>query len=142
MFQKSHFFLLICLIWLSGCLKFGNNYYNKQPPSVEEVGKWLGAPVPSSYSDLHYQIIDDAPDPQASIAVKVPEEYFQMLIKNKNLVKYDDFKHQLASDLKPREWQDSNIPDDFIQKPFKNTTIWVTLYLAPGKLDVNSMTKC
>lgn len=120
-------YLLICLILLTGCLN-GNNYTqkNRQSPPVEEIGKWLGAPLPSSYANLQYYIIGDTPDPQARIAINVPEEYFRILIKKQNLVKYDEFKNQLPDDLKPREWQDGNNQKSFIKKPLLTTTIWIT----------------
>lgn len=49
-----------------------------------------------------------------------------MLINNKNLVKYDQFKNKLPYDLKPREWQESNKTSDFIKKSLPGTTIWIT----------------
>jgi hypothetical protein len=55
----------------------------------------------------------------------VAKEYFQMLIKNQNLVKYDDFKNKLPDDFKPREWENGNHPKDFIKKPLSTTTIWI-----------------
>lgn len=111
-------YLLICLILLTGCLNFGNNYNYKtaQSPPVQEIGKWLGQPLPNTYANLQYDIIADTPDPQVRIAVNVPKEYFQMLIKNESLVKYDDFKNKLPSDLKPREWESGNHLKDFIKK--------------------------
>lgn len=121
-------YLLICLILLTGCLYFGNNYNYKtaQSPPVQEIGKWLGAPLPNTYANLQYDIIADTPDPQARIAVNVSKEYFQMIIKKQNLVKYDDFKNKLPDDLKPREWKNGNHPKDFINKPLSTTTIWIT----------------
>ena len=127
MFFFSRFLLLTCLIFLGGCLKFGNNYYKKAPsPPVEEIGKWLGEPLPSTYANLQYDIINDTPDPQARIAVNVPKEYFQMLIKKQNLVKYDELKNKLPDDLKPREWENGNSPKAFIKKPLSTTIIWIT----------------
>lgn len=82
--------------------------------------------MPNTYANLQYDIIADTPDPQARIAVNVPKEYFQMLIKNESLVKYDDFKNKLADDLKPREWESGNHPKDFIKKLLSTTTIWIT----------------
>lgn len=127
MFKYPRFLLLICLIWLGGCFNFANNYNSQNPsPPVEEIGKWLGANLPTSYTNLQYDIIADTPDPQVKIAINVPEEYLQMLIKKQNLLKYDEFKNQLPDDLKPRQWQDSNNPKDFIKKPLATTTIWIT----------------
>lgn len=116
--------LFIPLIWLVGCLNFGKNYSYRttEKPPLAEIEKWLGAPLPSSYSDLKYEIISDTPDPQVRIAVKVPEEYFQTLINNKKLIKYDNFQNKLPYDIKPRELPDS----DLIKKPLPTTTIWMT----------------
>ncbi|MBD0262902.1 MAG: hypothetical protein ICV78_09305 [Tolypothrix sp. Co-bin9] len=77
---------------LTGCLNFGNNYSSKtaQSPPIEEIGKWLGARLPNTYTNLQYGIINDTPDPQVRIALNVPKDYFQMLIKNQKLVKYND----------------------------------------------------
>ncbi|BAZ02219.1 hypothetical protein NIES37_62300 [Tolypothrix tenuis PCC 7101] len=130
MWKNQKLILLIPLFFLIGCLNlnFGNNYshQNQQEPPLEVIEKWLGAPLPSNYSDLKYEIISDTPDPQVRIAVNVPKEYFQTLINQKNLVKYDELKNKLPYDLKPREWQESNQPKDFIKKPLPSTTIWIT----------------
>ncbi|MBD2339327.1 hypothetical protein H6G64_20355 [Calothrix sp. FACHB-156] len=130
MWKNQKLILLIPLFLLTGCLNlnFGKNYsnQNQQEPPLEVIGKWLGAPLPNNYSDLKYEIISDTPDPQVKIAVNVPKEYFQNLINQKNLVKYDEYKNKLPYDLKPREWQESNQTKDFIKKPLPSTTIWIT----------------
>jgi predicted HTH transcriptional regulator len=128
--NQRNILLVIPLMLLVGCLSlnFGKNYSDssKQEPPLEVIEQWLGAPLPSSYSNLKYDIISDTPDPQVRIAVNVPKEYFQTLINQKNLVKYDEFKNQLPNDLKLREWQESHQTSDFINKPLPSTTIWMT----------------
>ncbi|MBD2199420.1 MULTISPECIES: hypothetical protein [Calothrix] len=127
--KQRNLLLLIPLIFLTGCLslKFGDNYNSEkqQVADVKVIEKWLGAPLPNNYSGLKYEIIADTPDPQVKIAVNVPQEYFQTLVKQNNLVKYDEVKNKLPNDLKPREWQESNQPSDFIDKPLPTTTIWI-----------------
>lgn len=116
--------ILIPFILLTGCLNFGKNYnyQSERKPPIAEIEKWLGAPLPSSYSDLKYEIISDTPDPQVSIAVKVPKEYFKILMKNNKLGNYDNLNNKLSNDFKPRERQDT----DLIKKPLPTTTIWIT----------------
>ncbi|WP_019500136.1 hypothetical protein [Pseudanabaena sp. PCC 6802] len=119
---------------VAGCggfgVKFGDNYnyqsdrqMGKQVP-LEAIAKWLGKPLPASYSDLRYEIIADTPDPQAKISVKVPEFYYKSIVQN--VVDYDIVKSQLQNfDLvKPREM--ANDPGGIIQKPLPSTRIWVS----------------
>ncbi|MUG95966.1 hypothetical protein F7734_27890 [Scytonema sp. UIC 10036] len=130
--MRKNFWLVLVLVILSalfiGCFNFGNNYNNEdgQKPPLKEIGNWLGLPLPNNYSDLKYKIIADTPDPNVEIAVKVPEDFFQSLIKSQNLVNYDKFKDKLSYDIKPRELSNTDASHSIIKKPQPNTTIWIT----------------
>ncbi len=110
----------------SNALKFGDNYddrSDRQAIPLDAIGKWLGAPLPGNFSDLHYKIIGDTLDPQAMISVRVPEFYYKKLVAN--MVDYDRVKSEFKNfDLvKPREWKSA---DSFIQKPLPSTKVWVS----------------
>ena len=120
MFSVS--WLLVISVFLSGCLKFGDNYsYTEgQSAPITVIEQWIGAPLPSNYSDLKYKIINDAPDKQVAIAVKVPQSYYKTAIEN--LVRDNDaVKGKISSYL-----GDENSPNAFMKSPLANTPVWTS----------------
>jgi hypothetical protein len=113
--------LLIISVFLNGCLKFEENYIytDGQPAPIAVIEKWIGAPLLSSYSDLKYKIINDAPDKHVEIALKVQESYYLAVIKN--LVRDNN-----SIKSKILYLNSGNSPNTFMKPPSAGTPVWTS----------------
>ncbi|MBO3463941.1 hypothetical protein G7B40_029625 [Aetokthonos hydrillicola Thurmond2011] len=113
--------LLIISVFLNGCLQFGENYSDTdgKPAPIAVIEKWIGAPLPSNYSDLKYKIINDTPDKHVEIALKVQEIYYKHVIKN--LVRDEHFLKDKILYL-----NNENSPNAFMKPPSADTPVWTS----------------